>query len=215
MDVGGESVVPVVGWGTEAVDGGMQGDHRGGGGFSSGVGVESAMYGVTAVQQGSQPARIRAGSGGRDAEAARLQRFTADRVDRRFTQDHGPGFSQTCAEVTLVLPRAASHSAPHSGARATQLSADRRVCGFRFQQENGVSSLIRIQPAGCNQRFEKPLGKTTRSSQIAMHLIEPARIGHWQTEWCGWPCRPACEMQTSESTLHAPSQPGVASRDAA
>lgn len=48
--------------GTEAVDGGMQGDHRGGGGFSSGVGVESAMYGVAAVQQGSQPARIRAGS---------------------------------------------------------------------------------------------------------------------------------------------------------
>ena len=66
---GGEDVVPVVSWGTQALDRGMMANHLATGRFSWLVGVEATVDPVAARQQGVQPWGVRADSRCRDAQA--------------------------------------------------------------------------------------------------------------------------------------------------
>ena len=69
---GGEDVVPVVSWGTQALDRRMTAHHLATGRFACFVGVEAAIDPVPACQERAQPRHVGTDSRCRDEQARRL-----------------------------------------------------------------------------------------------------------------------------------------------
>jgi len=119
LTAGGENVVPVVGGGAEAEDGGMQSDHPVGRRIAGFVGVEAAVDFVAAGNQCGEPGRIGSNAGGGEAEAIRMHLAVADRIDGGLAEDDLPGGRGAKPEEPPVFARAGRHPAPDARPGAT------------------------------------------------------------------------------------------------
>ncbi len=77
-----------------------------------GVCIEAAVEFVAAAQQWTKPTRIGTHARGGDADAVRMNRMAADRIDRRFAQNDCLATWLTDPEVASVLSRTRRHASP-------------------------------------------------------------------------------------------------------
>ena len=78
------------------------------------VRIEAAVDAITAIEDDTEPRRVRACSRGRDADTVRIEHVAADGIDGGFTEYHPFWFFGADPEVARVPSGARRHAAPRT-----------------------------------------------------------------------------------------------------
>ena len=180
-----KNVVPVVVRGPEALDGRMEGDHGAGHVLAGGIGVKATINEIALGDQGSQPARVGASAGSRDAAVLGVESQATDGVDGRLDEDDGGQRASGEGEEAEIFLRTWGEPVPGALGGAAQFGADGLVF-FSKEQENRIGSGVGVESAGLDQGIDQSRRKGPFTDEIVPDAPELGRVWRWYGQRRFW-----------------------------